>query len=200
MATYGPRFQAKINAAFSAKISAALDRIAGMSACAGIKNNPESAIKARLNHYGSFAMRIPARRWVDMAEIYTAHSEEGAMLQDLVKSMLKADTGPGYKRKIEILEDLYSTSTRYHDVIATPFTKGTGAARFMQTVAEGMKAVQESAILNTEFRAGPSHGGDPYHNAPRTIRLKGFDWPMVNTGAMVSSIKAWVEPAGGSNG
>lgn len=200
MARIGPRFQAKINAAVSAKINAALERVAGMSACAGIRDNLESAIKARLNHYGSFTMHIPARRWVDMAEIYTAHSEEGAMLQDLVKSMLKADTGPGYKRTTEVVEGKYRTDTRYYDVIATPFAKGIGPARFMQTIAEGMKAVQESAILNTEFRAGPSYGGDPSHNAPRTIRLKGFDWPLVHTGAMASSIQAWVEPAGRNNG
>lgn len=200
MARIGPRFQAKINAALSSKIDAALARASQMSACAGIRNNLESAIKARLNHYGSFTMSIPARRWVDMAEIYTAHSEEGAMLQDLVKSMLKKDTGPGYKRTTEVVEGLYRTDTRYYDVVATPFTKGIGPARFMEKIAEGMKAVQESAVLNTEFRAGPSYGGDPYHNAPRTIRLKGFDWPMVHTGAMASSIQAWVEPAGRTNG
>lgn len=200
MARIGPRFNAKINAALSSKIDAALASVSQVSACAGIKDDFESAIKARLNHYGSFTMHIPARRWVDMAEIYTAHSEESAMLQDLIKSMLKSDTGPGYKRSKEIVPGLYRTDIRYHDVIATPFEKGIGPARFMEKIAEGMKAVQESAILSTEFRAGPSYGGDPYHNAKRTIRLKGFDWPMVNTGAMASSIRAWVEPAGGRNG
>ena len=172
-------------------------RLGRVSACAGIHDNGTAAFKARVNHYGSYTNKVPARRWVDMADLAHAHTgvvlDIQAAIKDIIKDEVLKDrtikkTRPYYGSDNSSYEEL-----NYYD--ASPFAPAWGPARLAVEMSRAMRELQTGAILMTVFRPGPTNGGDPYNNAPSTIRRKGRNQPLVDTEELLNSIDAWKEDA-----
>lgn len=167
--------------------------LGSVSACAGIRDNDSAAFKARVNHYGSYSKKVPARRWVDMADLQHAHTGVVLDIQDAIKKVIKD----------EVLKDrtIVRRPARYGDTMisnyedATPFAVSWGPGRLSREMSRAMRELQIGAILMTNFRPGPTNGGDPYNNALSTIRKKGRNQPLMDTEEMLNSIDAWTEKA-----
>lgn len=191
MARFNTNFYNRIEAVVNKKITAEFSNVEAVSACAGISGNEDAAYKAYVNHYGSFTKSVPARRFIDMAEVAYARNDSIFDLQDELKTMFRKSTGP--TRTTVENPAKYGTGVSHY--AASIFEKGVRARTVHNKLAEKMAEAQINAILNTEFRIGPTYGGDPTHNAARTIRIKGFDYPMIWTRETLDSIEYWTEPA-----
>lgn len=190
-------FRHKIEIAATENLRKRIERLNYIAACAGIKpaeGSESAAAKARMNHYGSFTKKVPARRWVDMADVNTARISEILDVQSLIKDLIKTPTEKASRRK-EPIQGQYGVTFRYYDITPDVFPKGVGPVGAMKRVADGMLAAQRAAISFHEFRIGPTNGNDPTHNALSTIKNKGFDFPLVRSGEMVNSLSSWTEEA-----
>lgn len=189
-------FYNKIQAVATNRIGSMLENISSASACAGIRGNGEAedengpATRAYNNHYGSFSKKVPARRWVTMADIRLPRTNAVDILQQELKDMLRSDTGP--TKTIQEMPDYFGGyRVQYH--MGSVFAPGVRSKTIQNRIAELMAEAQREAIITRNFRAGPTNGGDPYNNAKSTIARKGFNRPLFKTYEMFGSIEAWTE-------
>ena len=57
MAKFSSSFKTKFELVLDSRMGKTLAQMEGMSACAGIRDDPDNAFKARINHYGGTAVR-----------------------------------------------------------------------------------------------------------------------------------------------
>lgn len=200
MARVNLSFTKKFTAALDSKMEAAMASLASHSACAGIRNNLDAATKARVNHHGSFTKNVPARRFITAATMDINDVNLASELRETIKEAL----GTPVKRQmvsetIKERDKYYSyerTVTR--DVRGAAFGRSDtgeqrGPTRVLMKIAQKLAENEKKAIAERSYEHVDGYESDIVHNAPRTAKAKGFDWPLVDTGKMYSSIKGWVE-------
>ena len=183
----------KINAAVDRKITAAINQLQGMSACAGIRGGTTASVdlakKARINHYGSFSRNIPSRKWVDVWDRKNQYGLPGEIRGEIMEALreeLSSDTGvraklaPGTDYRIEAEPTLFAR-------------KSVGPKRFMEDLARILKEYQVEAIENRDFGPNTAGVGDPQHNAPSVEKSKKKDKPLEWKINLADKIESWVE-------
>lgn len=204
---------ARVNISLTQKFRYAIDsrmkeQLAGFashSACAGIRNNPEAAKKARVNHHGAFSTKVPARRFITAATTNLAGANFGSELRTAIKEALGTPTA---RNRAEVVTAVVEESglhgvgpTVYEetrDTRGNVFGRGEGGKqrgpqRILMKIAQSIAENQKRAIEERIFEDGPDNGNNPEHNADSVIKRKGFDKPLVKNGNMYKSIKGWVE-------
>ena len=176
---------------FYDSIQGPLDEFCAGYACAGIRDNPSAAQKARGNHYGEYYVNdkgytvpIPARQfiWAALREI-----EDGDMrfTADEVKDILvkTINQNPRVQKQEWSSRgngNLYRETTQR----ALSPLKGGNFDGVFKKLADKMQQRLVNAVMSVNI-IGPDQ------NAPSTIAKKGFDHPLVETGEMVESIEGW---------
>lgn len=196
MAKVNISFKTKFEAAVDARIGRALANMEEMAVCAGIRDNKESAFKARVNHYGGVItqrkrlqdvgvtksgrrhiklvtdttqIRIPPRRFIDVP------LEKGSWaVKDLEEKIAKILSG-GRVRTV-FLENGFR-----HDSPSS-FGQGGGLKTTLKMIANQLADAQ----INAVYAAQPD-------NAESTRKRKGFNAPLRETYDMVDSIEGWTE-------
>lgn len=196
MAKYNVSFSTKFEAAVDARIGRALVAMEGMSACAGIIDDPENAFKARVNHYGG---TITARRRLqDVGEtkggkrrvkLVTDTKEIKIPERHFIDVPLKNDTWAlrDFEKKVaQIMSGgrLRGPSKISGQPNASPSSigQGGGIKSTLKMIADALAEAQKNAV----YAAQPP-------NTDSTKARKGFDAPLRETYDMVDSIKGWVE-------
>ena len=206
MARVNLSFTQKYTAALDSKMRAQLADFANRSACAGIHNNKEAAEKARLNHHGAFSTRVPARRFITAATMDIGDVAMATELKQAIKEAVGRPVARNPRQVVKREETVvgvgsYAKTVVYEetrDVRGNVFGRSQngeqkGPVRVLKRIADHIAQNQRTAIAQRAFAEGPDYKGDPKHNAPRVIKQKGRDEPLVATGAMQRAIKGWVE-------
>lgn len=202
---------ARVNLSLSKKFTAALDErmrtqladFASHSACAGIRNDYDSASKARENHHGSFSKNVPARRFITTSTSNVKGLDLGGELKSAIKEALGTAKEAGTETKNVVWK---GEGLRGTDLIAPEkvYSRGAlfgqsstgeqrGPIRVLRKIAQQIAENQKMIITERAYESTVAGGEDPVHNAPRVAKAKGFDWPLVDSGKMFKAIKGWVE-------
>lgn len=203
MVRYNISFTRKLTAEINVTVASALYSLQDVSACAGIRNNRDAAFKARVNHHGAPMTNVPARRFVYDATRNIGDQKFGSEIAAIIKDALRTpevrrQTTTHYKDRIGTLQTRtedprrdkpfgsFDPSNRNSMLQRTP-------NRIMTRIAKQMAANQRKAIAERAYISAANNGNDPAHNTPRVAKHKGFDWPLVDSGAMLNSVEAWTE-------
>lgn len=188
---------AKVNRVVDHRVRQALDRVAGHSACAGIKDSPDNAKKARINHHGG--PNLQARRFV-----YAPIGGDGIppeyyrALRTLIKEeFAKGDLGGTYSRKTRLGDIIsyklptipFGTYERDEEGNLTGASERKTGYQVLMQIAKEMAEMQKD-IINSRLLAP---------NKPSTIKNKErkgrrpADMPLVEYGKLRKAIQGWVE-------
>lgn len=186
-------FSKKVNGLISNRLKNEVATINRLSACAGIRKKPKQARKARGNHYGEFytedgaTYSVPVRQFIqaathNMNRNFGPYAEE---IKEILEKGIHEETRPqttaehwDAERMLVIRENVES---------AIPLFAGRkGPMRLMEKLAKQMEINQFNAIEEINIKG-------PKSNKPSTIKRKGKDHPLVDTGEMQMAIEGWVE-------
>lgn len=172
------------------RIGRELVRFQSGSACAGITGDSELQYKARINHYGGTVRKtkavqrqfshlesvavgvIPERHFID--EAIPKDTQSMQSFEDEVAKILSGGKGRTYNTD--------SGGMAYTSGQATFAGERRGAYRVLRKIANEMANNQIQALLLVQ---------PP--NAESTVKRKGFNSPLVETGALCYGIRHWVE-------
>lgn len=182
-------FETKLTMVLTEKIGRELARFQGGSACAGITDDPELQLKARINHYGGSIRKtkavtrqfthlesvqvgvIPERHFID--EALPKEPEDLQAFENEVAKILSGGKGRTYA----------SNGSATYTSGQTTFAGGRrGPERTLLKIANEMANNQIQALLLVQPK-----------NAESTAKRKGFNEPLVETGALLAGIRHWVE-------
>lgn len=163
-----------------------------LSACAGIRGKPKQARKARGNHYGEFETRdgavyaVPVRRFIwaathNMNNNFGPYAEE---IEEILSKGIHDTTRP--QKTAEGLDESGEVKRENVESAIPLFAGRRGPLGLMEKIAKQMEINQFNAIETKNIDG-------PRQNKPSTIKRKGFDHPLVDTGEMQMSIEGWVE-------
>lgn len=185
-------FSKKVSGFISNRLVDEVATINHLSACAGIRKKPKQARKARGNHYGEFytedgaTYSVPVRQFIqaathNMNRNFGYYAEE---IKEIIEKGIHDETRP-QKTAFGLDENMNVIAENVESAIPL-FAGRKGPLRLMEKLAKQMEINQFRAIeeLNIEGKK---------HNAPSTIKRKGKDHPLVDTGEMQMAIEGWVE-------
>ena len=205
MARINPSLSGKLETVFDAKIKAAYKSLTNTSACAGLRNagdkykNYTLAQIAKINHYGAIITRDEKSWKLPPREFVTAATRGDTDLAEYMTELRKA-----------IVEQIREATPRHYEHWTTTTSEGTeishtrdvqsrpfdgelgthhGPFQIMQAIAAAMAENQRTAIYKHDFPSGASS------NAESTVEQKGFDFPLVKSGKLLTRIDSWVERA-----
>lgn len=203
MARYNVSFARKVSREINDNIEEAINSLGLVSACAGIRDNPSAAFKARVNHHGAPATRVPARRFVYDATRNIGDHKFGSEIREIIKDALRNPqirTRRTYKTRTSQGEEItVSEDTRRDKPFGSADYSRPGTLvqrtpqRIMNRIAQQMAANQRKAIRARAYSGVDSNGNDPAINQPRVVQRKGFNWPMVDSGETLAAIEGWTE-------
>lgn len=177
-------YEVKIKVHVQKSILGKLQKFANMSACAGIRNNKEVALKMATNHYGGG--HVPARPWLDAA---TGDDHTGEHFMYMYEKELRKALRGKISSSTPVSVESYTTSQGTTSSEVYPgrlFGKGGYSQQgeyVIRTIAKTMAHNQTDFIAN----------GLMMPNTESTVRKKGFNKPLVDTMESFKSIEWWVE-------
>lgn len=205
MARINPSLSGKLETVFDAKIKAAYKSLTNTSACAGLRNagdkykNYTLAQIAKINHYGAIITRDEKSWKLPPREFVTAATRGDTDLAEYMTELRKAlveqirEATPRHYEHWTTTTTAGTEITHTRDVQSRPFGGefGThhGPFQIMQAIAAVMAENQRTAIYKHDFPSGASS------NAESTVEQKGFDFPLVKSGKLLTRIDSWVERA-----
>lgn len=190
----------RINSSFSKKILLPVNKqltkelvgISGLAACAGIRNAPKQARKAKGNHYGEFmtlngdVYSVPVRQYIWAATRNRADKAYGEEIKALIMKGIHDNPAP----HVQVTDFLPETGvqrvvpgTAQHG--RPVFAGRNGYEGLLAKIAKQMEINQFNAIEEVNI-VGKKH------NADSTIKRKGKDHPLVDSGDMQMAITSWV--------
>lgn len=197
-----------------------LDAFCSFSACAGIRNNVSAANKARGNHYGEFYIdeygnehvNIPVRRFVQAAVNESNDVRYDLALKQAIEGLFKNkgsyNNPSGFStREIEKVKEkdpvtggfrftsrqVGTEKTIFPKEAADKEMKGYGAYKVREDFTDAFQKIANQMADNMVHAIDEVNIEGLRRNANMTIRLKGFDHPLVETGEMRDAIEGWVE-------
>lgn len=191
MAKYNVGFNRKLTAAMNDKMIAAWEQLGAMKACAGIRNNPEAARLARMNHHGAPSTKVPARPFINSTSNLEG-ANFGTNIRKVIKDALRTPKIRSSAKGVNMRRDRPFGSVDLGDETRTSIIQRT-PNRIMNKIAQTIAQNQRNAILGRKFGPGPVNGNNPKRNADSVIYRKGKDSPLIDSGDMLNSIEGWVE-------
>ena len=185
-------FSKKVEGILSNRLEEEVAIINRLSACAGIRRKPKQARKARGNHYGEFytedgaTYSVPVRQFIQAAT-HNMNRNFGPYAEEIKEILEKGihDTTRPQKTTLGVNE--YGVIKTENIQSAVPLFAGRkGPMRLMEKLAKQMEINQFNAIEEINIKG-------PKSNKPSTIKRKGKDHPLVDTGEMQMAIEGWVE-------
>lgn len=188
-------FTKKIEMPLNIQLTNELEGLAGLAACAGIRNNWRAARKARGNHYGEFmavggeVYQIPVRQYVWAATHDRPAAQYSGEIKNLIAKGVNEHPTPHTQQSGWVQHgggwDIgYIKGTGKH---GSPIFRGRKGYRgLVEKIAKQMEINQFNAIETVNIVG-------PHHNKPSTIKRKGKDHPLVDTGKMQMAIESWIE-------
>lgn len=189
-------FTKKIEMSASMQLGREVAEFSSLCACAGIRNSPKQAKKARGNHYGKYYVddkgqikAIPARQF-----IWAAVKNYGSgNYNDRIKAIIMRGIHDNPTPHTQVTEAVYEWNVRTGSKAlagtgkhGTPVFAGrNGYQGFLKKIAEEMATNQYNAISELNI-VGKKH------NAESTKRRKGFDHPLEWTHEMENALQGWV--------
>ena len=206
MARINPSLSGKLETVFDAKIKAAYKSLTNTSACAGLRdagdeydNGYTLAQIAKINHYGAIITREDKSWKLPPREFVTAATRGDTDLAEYMTELRKAiveqirEATPRHYEHWSTTTGVGTTLEHTRDVQSRPFGgelgKHHGPFQIMQAIAAAMAENQRTAIDKHDFPSGASS------NAESTVEQKGFDFPLVKSGKLLTRIDSWVERA-----
>lgn len=194
---------------FYDSIQGPLEEFCSNSACAGIKDDPDNANKARMNHYGWYrtypsgeTRHIPSRRFIEAAIHNFAGDgvNQGWMNASEIERMLrkKINSRPRIQKRTDVSVpvpgQVYATGAPVMKSVQRTTQRGLSPVKgktkdydeFFQKVADKMAERLRNAI-DTKNIIGDQK------NADSTKKRKGFDHVLVDTMDMRNAIEGWAE-------
>ena len=204
MARINPSLSRKLETVFDAKIKAAYESLTNTSACAGLrkagdkyKNGYTLAQIAKINHYGAIITREDKSWKLPPREFVTAATREDTPMAEYTKELRKAiveqvrEATPRHYEHWTTTTSAGTETSHTRAVQARPFGgelgKHHGPYQIMQAIAAVMAENQRTAIYKHDFPSGASS------NAESTVEQKGFDFPLLKSGKLLTRIESWVE-------
>ena len=185
-------FSKKVEGFMSNRLREEVDTINRLSACAGIRRKPKQARKARGNHYGEFVTedgatyQVPVRQFIQAAT-HNMNNNFGPYAEDIKEIIEKGIHDTTRPQKTALGTDEHGNVISENVQSAIPLFAGRkGPLGLMEKIAKQMEINQFNAIEELNI-VGPKS------NKPSTVKRKGFDHPLVNTGEMQMAIESWVE-------
>ena len=189
MARYSSTFKTKFEVALDSRIGKALAKMEGMSACAGIKDDPDNAFKARVNHYGGVIKKRNEWRVVGTRKDGRPRLKMTAIDHDIriperhfIDVPLEKDSWALRDFASKVAQIMSGGRMRNIAAESTSIGQMGGVSRDLLAIAKKLADAQVNAV----YAAQPP-------NAEATVKRKGFDAPLRETYDMVESIKGWVE-------
>lgn len=177
-------YEAKISVHVQKTILEKLQKFANTSACAGIRNNKDVAMKMATNHYGGGY--VPARPWLDAAT-GDDHTNEHFMYE-YEKELRKTLRGK-ISSSSPVSVESYTTSQGTTSSEVYP-GRLFGKSGYAQQGSYVMRQIAKTMARNqTDFIAN----GLMMPNAESTVAKKGFNKPLVETMESFKSIEGWIE-------
>lgn len=207
MARVNQSLTGKIMTPFDNAVFNAYSDLEGLYACAGLKNATENyngktmAQIAAINHFGAIVTKGDKTFMIPPRDFVSAYAREGeylkAIREIIQQNFQEAVLRHRKKSTIEYSKGGGEDVTDTIDVQTRPMGGGEGRQhgpfRTIQRIAVQMAENQRNAIKAHDFPSGASH------NAEATRENKGFDYPLVQSGAMLGKVKGWVEYSDGDN-
>lgn len=204
MARINPSLSGKLETVFDAKIKAAYKSLTNTSACAGLRNAGDKykngytlAQIAKINHYGAIITREDKSWKLPPREFVTAATRGDTDLAEYMTELRKAiveqirEAEPRHYEHWTTTTSAGTETSHTRAVQARPFGgelgKHHGPFQIMQAIAAAMAENQRTAIYKHDFPSGASS------NAESTVEQKGFDFPLVKSGKLITRIDSWVE-------
>ena len=195
-------FSKKLEISVSKQLGRELARFSQLCACAGIRRSAKQARKARGNHYGEFTTDSGKTYWVPPRQFVWAatRDRQGASYSEEIKRIIikgihdnpKPHTQKSGWESVETINEVTGLKTTKFKQVAANAEHGTpvfagrnGYEGFLKKIADQMATNQYNAI-ETRNIVGRKH------NAESTIKKKGFDQPLVDSGEMEAAIEGWV--------
>lgn len=185
-------FSRKLSMAANYQLGRELAEFAGLAACAGIQGAAKQARKARGNHYGEFmtvdgvTYGVPVRQYVWAATRDRVAAKYGEEIKKLIIKGINENPTP-HKQVTDFLPGTpvrrVVPGTAEHG--RPVFAGRNGYRGLLAKIAKEMEINQFNAIEEVNII------GDK-ENAESTIKRKGFDHPLVDSGDMQMAIKSWV--------
>ena len=190
MARVNSSFKTKFEVVLDSRIGKALAQMENMAACAGIRDDPINAYKARINHYGGTIRRTDVHLEKDGVTRYgRPHIRSVKQKREIhipprhfIDVPLEKDRWIYRWFEERVAEVLSGGKGRNIAAESTSIGQKGGIRRDLEEIGKKLAEAQIEAI--TEAQPG---------NAESTIKRKGFDAPLIETYAMMNSIKGWRE-------
>lgn len=169
-----------------------LEGFKDIKAVSGILDNASQEVKdkAKWNEYGTTHITKHDYNFVKNGEIESISMGSNISIpaRPFIRLNLYEETGERMKESME--HDL-TTMLKFHPRLANNPTKAT--VRTMQNMGNKVMILQrQKASLGGFEPSANKTNKDQENNAPLTIKIKGFNHPLFETGEMVSSISSEV--------
>lgn len=190
MAKVSSSFKTKFELVLDSRMGKALAQMENMSACAGIRNDPVNAFKARVNHYGGTITRrdthlenVGTTRY-GRAHLRSVRQETEIRIPErhFIDVPLEKDRWIFRWFEERVAEVLSGGRMRNIAAESTSIGLKGGVKRDLAEIGKKLAEAQIEAIMEVQ----PD-------NAESTIKKKGFNAPLIETYAMINSIKGWQE-------
>lgn len=190
MAKVSSSFKTKFEVALDSRMGKALAQMEGMCACAGIRDDEINAFKARINHYGgSWTTRDTHLEKIGTTRYGRPHLK--SVKQDTVIRIperhfidvpLEKDRWIFRWFEERVAEVLSGGRIRHIAAESTSIGQKGGVKRDLAEIGKKLAEAQIEALTEAQ----PD-------NAESTIKRKGFNAPLIETYALMNSIKGWHE-------
>ena len=183
-------FKTKFELALDSRMGKALAQMENMSACAGIRDDEINAFKARVNHYGGTI----TRRDTHLEKVGTTHygrphlkavklnTEIRIPERHFIDVPLEKDRWIFKWFEERVAEVLSGGRIRHIAAESTSIGLKGGIKRDLTEIGKKLAEAQIEALVEAQ----PD-------NAESTIKRKGFNAPLIQTYALMNSIKGWYE-------
>lgn len=190
MARFSPAFKTKFDVVLDSRIGKALAQMENMAACAGIRDDPINAYKARINHYGGTIKRRDTHLETVGTTIHGRPHMRSVKADTVIKIPprhfidvpLHKDTWMLREFEKKVAQVMSGGRGRNIPAESTSIGQRGGIKRDLEAIGKKLAEAQIEAV----YLAQPG-------NAPSTIKRKGEDTPLRDTYEMVDSIEGWYE-------
>ena len=190
MAKFSSSFKTKFELVLDSRMGKALAEMENMSACAGIRDDKINAFKARINHYGGTVSRTDTRLDV-VGKTFTGRPHLRSVRhkttfripeRHFIDVPLEKDRWIFKWFEERVAEVLSGGRMRNIAAESTSIGLKGGVKEDLREIGKRLAEAQIEALTEAQPK-----------NADSTVKRKHKDTPLIDTYALMNSIKGWSE-------